>query len=107
MSSVHVLHDIATKPESWKFILQNLTEIKQLHAYKEFILYTARTLHTFTREQKRNIHTFLVHQDIITGSYRITKYDTAHMFSTSYKDDDRSDELFETNTTLLLVALSY
>ena len=78
MSSVHVLHDIATKPESWKFILQNLTEIKQLHAYKEFILYTARTLHTFTREQKRNIHTFLVHQDIITGSYRITKYDTAH-----------------------------
>lgn len=79
MSYLHVLHDIATKPESWEPIIYNLKEIKQLHAYKEFILYTAFTLHTFTKEQKRNIQSFLIrYQDILQGSYRVIKYDTTH-----------------------------
>jgi hypothetical protein len=79
MSYPHVLHDIVTKPESWEAIIHTLTEIKRLHPYKEFILYTARNLPMFTIEQRTRIHLFLVtYQSILIGSYRITKYDVNH-----------------------------
>jgi hypothetical protein len=79
MSYLYVLHDIANKPESWEPSLHELKEIKRLHPYKEFILYTARTLPTFTKEQRNNIMLFLVtYQHILLGSYRITKYDAYH-----------------------------
>jgi hypothetical protein len=79
MSYVHVLQDIANKPESWEPIIYDLQKIKKLHPYKHFILYTAFTLHTFTKEQKKNIHSFLIrYQDILQGFYRITKYDVHH-----------------------------
>ena len=79
MSYVHVLQDIANKPESWEPIIYDLQKIKKLHPYKHFILYIAFTLHTFTKEQKKNIHSFLIrYQDILQGFYRITKYDVHH-----------------------------
>jgi len=79
MSYVHVLHDIANKPESWEPIVYTLKEIKQFHAYKDFILYIAFMLHTFTKEQKKNIQSFLIqYQPILQGSYRVTKYDIKH-----------------------------
>jgi hypothetical protein len=81
MSHFLILHDIANNPTNkWDPIPEFIQNNKTTNVYRDFLIYTALSLQTCIIEQRNNIQNFLfVYQDILTGVFRITKYDTNFM----------------------------
>jgi len=71
-----VLHDIANNNRP--YLLPDMDPMKST-TYKDFILHTAESIHTFTAHQLQRVYDFLcTYEHCFRDTYRIIKYDEKH-----------------------------